>query len=95
MPKKNTENKILATNKKAFHNYHIIEQYEAGIVLSGYEVKSARLHNLSLVDSTVRFSDSEAFMENVYIAPYTQISTHVTDYESKEKENFFYIKMRL
>ncbi|MDD5021517.1 MAG: SsrA-binding protein SmpB [Endomicrobiaceae bacterium] len=85
MPKKNIENKILATNKKAFHDYHIIEQYEAGVVLSGYEVKSARLHNLSLVDSAVRFAGSEAFMENVYIAPYTQISTHVTDYESKRK----------
>ena len=41
--KKNTEKQVLVTNKKAFHNYHILEEYEAGIALSGYEVKSLRL----------------------------------------------------
>ena len=83
MAKKNTEKKVLATNKKAYHNYHILEEYEAGIVLSGYEVKSLRLHNASLVDSLVRFNNTEAFLENVYIAPYLQISTHIQDYKAK------------
>ncbi len=83
MPNKNTEKKVLVTNKKAYHNYHILEEYEAGIVLSGYEVKSLRLHNASLVDSLVRINNSEAFLENVYIAPYTQISTHIQDYQTK------------
>lgn len=84
MANKNAEKKVLVTNKKAYHNYHILEEYEAGIVLSGYEVKSLRLHNASLVDSLVRFNDGEAFLENVYIAPYLQISTHIQDYQAKK-----------
>ena len=83
MANKNIEKKVLVSNKKAYHNYHILEEYEAGIVLSGYEVKSLRLHNASLVDSLVRFNNNEAFLENVYIAPYTQISTHIQDYQTK------------
>ena len=58
--KKNTEKQVLVTNKKAYHNYHILEEYEAGIVLSGYEVKSLRLHNASLVDSIVKFTNAAA-----------------------------------
>ena len=84
MVKKNTEKKVLVTNKKAYHNYHILEQYEAGIVLSGYEVKSLRLHNASLADSLVRFNNSEAFLENVYIAPYLQISSHIQNYQAQK-----------
>jgi SsrA-binding protein len=95
MAKKNTENKIIATNKKAFHNYHILEQFETGIVLSGYEVKSARLHNVSMVDSVVRFFNNEAFAENVYIAPYTQISTHVSDYDSKRARKLLMHKQEI
>jgi len=95
MAKKNTENKILATNKKAFHNYHILEQFETGIVLSGYEVKSARLHNVSMVDSVVRFLNNEAFAENIYIAPYTQISTHVSDYDSKRSRKLLMHKQEI
>ncbi len=80
--KKNNEKNILASNRKAFHNYHILEEYEAGIVLSGYEVKSLRQHNVSLADSLVRFNNNEAFLENVYIAPYVQISSHIQDYNA-------------
>ena len=83
MNKKNKEKQILVSNRKAFHNYHILEEYEAGIVLSGYEVKSLRAHNVSLVDSLVRFNNNEAFLENVYIAPYVQISSHIKDYQTK------------
>jgi SsrA-binding protein len=82
---KKLEKQILITNKKAFHDYHILEEYEAGIVLSGYEVKSLRLHNVSLVDSLVRFVNGEAYLDNVYIAPYLQISSHVQEYEAKRK----------
>ena len=95
MAKKNTEKKVLVTNKKAYHNYHILEEYEAGIVLSGYEVKSLRLHNASLVDSIVRFNNSEAFLENVYIAPYTQISTHIGDYDAKRNRKLLLHKQEI
>lgn len=85
MSAKKLEKQILITNKKAFHDYHILEEYEAGIVLSGYEVKSLRLHNVSLIDSLVRFVNGEAYLDNVYIAPYLQISSHVQEYEAKRK----------
>ena len=77
------EKSTIFTNKKALHNYHILEDYETGIVLSGYEVKSARLHNVSLTDSLIRITKGEAFSENAYIAPYGQISTHIQDYNAK------------
>ena len=93
--KKNAEKQILATNKKAYHNYHILEEYEAGIVLSGYEVKSLRLHNASLVDSIVKFTNAEAYLENVYIAPYTQISTHISDYNAKRDRKLLLHKQEI
>lgn len=93
--KKNTEKQVLVTNKKAYHNYHILEEYEAGIVLSGYEVKSLRLHNASLVDSLVKFVNSEAYLENVYIAPYTQISTHISDYDAKKDRKLLLHKQEI
>ncbi|MDR0820696.1 MAG: SsrA-binding protein SmpB [Endomicrobium sp.] len=77
--------KTLSSNRKAYYNYEILEKLETGIVLSGYEVKSARQSNISLVDSVVRFFDSEAFAENMFIAPYEQISTHIADYDTKRK----------
>ncbi len=77
--------KILSSNRKAYYNYEILEKLETGIVLSGYEVKSARQSNVSLVDSAVRFSAGEAFAENMFIAPYEQTSTHIADYDAKRK----------
>jgi SsrA-binding protein len=79
------EKKILSSNRKAYYNYEILEKFETGIVLSGYEVKSVRRSNISLVDSIVRFSNCEAFVEDVFIAPYEQISSHITDYDAKRK----------
>jgi len=64
--------KVLATNKKAFHDYEIIEKYEAGIVLKGTEVKSAKSGRLNLRDSFIRIKDSEAFLLNCHISPYDQ-----------------------
>lgn len=93
--KKNTEKQVLATNKKAYHNYHVLEEYEAGVVLSGYEVKSLRLHNVSLVDSMVKFVNGEAYLENVYIAPYTQISTHINDYNAKRDRKLLLHKQEI
>jgi SsrA-binding protein len=77
--------KTLSSNRKAYYNYEILERLETGIVLSGYEVKSVRQSNISLVDSVVCFSAGEAFAENIFIAPYEQISTHIADYDAKRK----------
>lgn len=89
------EKKVLTTNRKAFHNYEILEKIEAGIVLSGHEVKSARRSNISLVDSLVRFSKGEAFAENVFIAPYEQISSHIMEYDSKRKRKLIMHKSEI
>lgn len=62
--------KVVATNKKAFHDYTILEKYETGIVLTGSEVKSLREGSCNLKDSFVLIEDGEAWLYNCYIAPY-------------------------
>ena len=64
------ETKNLLTNKKAFHDFQVLERFEAGIALRGTEVKSCRGRNLSVADCFVRFTDGEAFLINLHIAPY-------------------------
>jgi SsrA-binding protein len=63
--------KILSTNKKAYFDYEIIENYEAGIVLLGTEVKSAKEGKINLRDSFVRIIDVEAYLLNCHISPYS------------------------
>jgi SsrA-binding protein len=87
--------KIFSSNRKAYYNYEILEKLEVGIVLSGYEVKSVRRSNISLVDSIVRFSNGEAFVENVFIAPYEQISSHIIDYNAKRKRKLLMHKSEI
>ncbi len=57
-------------NKKALHNYHILEHLEAGISLSGPEVKSIRNNRLDLGESHIRILNNEAFLINAHIPPY-------------------------
>ena len=63
---------VVATNRKARHDYHIEDVYEAGIVLTGTEVKSLRAGRASLVDGYATIEGSEAWLENVHIPEYTQ-----------------------
>lgn len=66
--------KTIATNKKAYHNYNLIEKFECGIVLIGPEVKSVRAAQVSFTDSFA-FVDKDALMlYNVHINPYEQAS---------------------
>ena len=62
--------KIIAQNKKAFHDYHIIDQLEAGIVLSGDEVKSIRSGHVNLSGSFAHIAQNELFLVNCHITPY-------------------------
>ncbi|MBO6047946.1 MAG: SsrA-binding protein SmpB [Erysipelotrichaceae bacterium] len=62
--------KIIVNNKKAYHDYFILETYEAGIELRGTEIKSIRNGSSNLKDSFIRLKDHEAYIENMYIAPY-------------------------
>ncbi|WP_457621314.1 SsrA-binding protein SmpB [Persephonella sp.] len=77
--------KVVATNKVAYHNYNIIETYEAGIVLKGSEVKSIREGSVNLRDSFVRIDNGEAFIYNMYIAPYKPASKLQHDPYRKRK----------
>lgn len=66
-----TENDaVLATNKKAFHDYHIVERFEAGIDLTGTEVKSCRARAIQLNDGYIRIINGQAILLNVHIAAY-------------------------
>ena len=62
----------LARNKKAYHEYEILEKLEAGIQLVGTEVKSCRDHNVNLTDGYARIIDGELWLCNIHIAHYKQ-----------------------
>jgi SsrA-binding protein len=62
--------KTVATNKKAYHDYKIIETLEAGLVLTGTEVKSLRAGKVNLRDSYGKIKDSEVFLFIIHISPY-------------------------
>ncbi|MEW2295994.1 SsrA-binding protein SmpB [Streptomyces sp. NPDC006743] len=64
--------KLIAQNKKARHDYHILDTYEAGLVLTGTEVKSLRQGRASLVDGFVQLDDHEAWLHNVHVPEYSQ-----------------------
>jgi SsrA-binding protein len=64
--------KVVATNRKARHDFHIIDVYEAGMVLSGTEVKALRQGRASLVDGYATIEGGEAWLENVHIPEYYQ-----------------------
>ena len=64
--------KIIATNRKAYHDYFIEETYEAGIALTGTEIKSVRAGRVNLRDSYVRIRDGELWLIDTHIAPYEQ-----------------------
>ncbi|MEU5975176.1 SsrA-binding protein SmpB [Streptomyces sp. NPDC047315] len=64
--------KLIAQNKKARHDYHIIDTYECGLVLTGTEVKSLRQGRASLADGFVQIDGHEAWLHNVHVPEYTQ-----------------------
>ncbi|HVH28597.1 MAG TPA: SsrA-binding protein SmpB [Vicinamibacterales bacterium] len=61
----------IAENRKAFHDYHLLESFEAGIVLLGTEVKAIREGRVNLRDSFARVEDGEVYLYNVNISPYS------------------------
>ena len=61
----------IAENRKAFHDFHILETFEAGVVLLGTEVKAIREGRVNLRDSFARVEDGEVFLYNVNISPYS------------------------
>jgi len=76
--KTTSKSKTIALNKKALHDYHIEQRYEAGLVLHGWEVKSLRAGRGQLKDSYVVLKRREAFLLNAHFAPLLSASTHVS-----------------
>ena len=74
--KSNTSNTI-ALNKKARHDYHLMDKFEAGISLQGWEVKSIRAGKVNLRDSYVIIQNGEAYLLGCQISPMNQASSHV------------------
>ena len=62
--------KVIANNRKAFHNYHIGDRYEAGLVLTGSEIKSIRMGRISLGDAYVKPENGELWLHNIHITRY-------------------------
>ncbi|MFD2171920.1 SsrA-binding protein SmpB [Tumebacillus lipolyticus] len=73
------ESKVLAQNKKASHDYFIEETIEAGIVLTGTEIKSIRQGRANLKDSFARIANGEATLMNMHISPFEQGNRHNVD----------------
>jgi len=70
--------KVIATNRKAWHEYHILEKYEGGMVLYGSEVKAIREGKANIKEAYVRFIDNELFTVGMHIGTYSNegYSTH-------------------
>jgi len=64
------EGKVVASNRKAYHDYFLEDTYEAGIVLTGTEIKSVRAGRVNLRDGFVQIRQGEAWLVNVHISPY-------------------------
>jgi len=70
MAQKKEKQKLVANNKKAYHDYFIEETYEAGIALHGTEVKSMRAGKCSVKESFIRIEDGEVFVYGMHVSPY-------------------------
>ena len=64
------ERKLVANNKKAYHDYFIEEKYEAGLVLHGTEVKSLRMGKCSIKEAFIRIENGEVYVYGMHISPY-------------------------
>ena len=77
--------KLITTNKKAFHDFLILEKYNAGLVLTGTEIKSIRKGAINLKDSFAKIEDGEVWLYNAHINPYEQGNRFNHDADRKRK----------
>src|SRR5690606_19515090 len=71
--------KIVARNRKAHHEYHVLDTWEAGIVLTGPEVKSIRAGKVSLAEAFARVEDGEVWLHGMHVSPYDPATRWNTD----------------
>ena len=77
--------RIIATNRKARHEYHVLDRWEAGIVLTGPEVKSLRAGKVSFKDSFGRLERGEVWLYNLHVSPYDSANRWNQDPERRRK----------
>ncbi len=80
-----SKEKIIATNKRAFHDYHILEKFQAGIVLTGTEIKSVRAGRVQLKDSFAKIENGEVWLYKSHISKYEMGNIYNHDPERKRK----------
>lgn len=88
-------NATLAVNRKARHDYHILDSYEAGMVLEGTEIKSMREGKVNLRDSYVIVRDGEAWVRGMHVSPYRQASTHEDELDPKRPRKLLLHKRQI
>ena len=74
----------IVSNKKAYYEYHVLEEYEAGIVLVGSEVKSIRMGNVSMNDSFIFFKNGEVWLKSFKVARYNQ--AHISEPHNEDRD---------
>lgn len=89
------KNNILIDNRKANYNYFLLEEYVAGIVLEGCEVKSIRNRDVNMSDSYCTFVGNELIIKNMHISPYKNSGFTYKDYDSKRDRKLLLIKREL
>ncbi|HBM17586.1 MAG TPA: SsrA-binding protein [Lentisphaeria bacterium] len=85
MKDKENTNTTLLQNKKAFHDFEVLERFEAGLELKGTEVKSCKIRNLSFADAFAKVENGEMFLYNVNISPYDHGNIFNHDPKRKRK----------
>ena len=89
------KNNILIDNRKANYNYFLLEEYVAGIVLEGCEVKSIRNRDVNMSDSYCTFVGNELIIKNMHITPYKNSGFTYKDYDSKRDRKLLLTKREL
>jgi SsrA-binding protein len=89
--KKKADN-LIADNRKARHDYSLFEQFEAGLVLSGWEVKSIRAGKVQLRDSFISMRQGEAWLVQAHISPLITASTHVEANPTRARKCLLHVK---
>ena len=89
------KNNILIDNRKANYNYFLLEEYVAGIVLEGCEVKSIRNRDVNMSDSYCTFVDNELIIKNMRISPYKNSGFAYKDYDPKRDRKLLLTKREL
>ena len=89
------KNNILIDNRKANYNYFLLEEYVAGIVLEGCEVKSIRNRDVNMSDSYCTFVGNELIIKNMHISPYKNSGFTYKDYDPKRDRKLLLTKREL